>query len=265
MQKTTGVPEKLLTSKTLPKSPQLNFDDSAEYVDKCTSDLLEKNSKFKEGLQGFGAKLEVHSKRTNATFSQLCTRCNAMPTPYENYRIKVKDEHTRLYSVDFMDYSKVGKPQSGSCMQCHWGLDINKCLQRKADPLLSPPWYTLPCGYLLQVLLYLNGYGRCLGTHASVFVTIVRGDHDDGLPWPVTGTLSMGVLDSYQNARPIVKTFRLSCSYDKPTQESDTDIIATGCLDFIPKEILLDKRYVKDGIMRLEFKFDPRRLHREMS
>ena len=267
LEETTGVSEKHLTSKKLPQSSTFNFDDSAEYVDKCTSDLLEKNKKFKEELGDFDTKLELHSKRTNATFTQLCTKCSAVMNPNDSHHnIRVKDEHTDSYTTDFMDFSKVGKPQTDSCMQCHWGIDINKCLQRKVNSLFSPPWYNAPCGYQLQLLLYPNGYGHCMGTHASIFLTIVRGAHDGRLSWPVTGTFSMVILDLYHNARPIVKTFQLSCSFNKPEQNTTQNtIVATGCSEFISKEIILNKRYVENGIIRLEFKFNPSCLQQILS
>ena len=45
----------------------------------------------------------------------------------------------------------------------------------------------------LEVKAY--GTGEGLGTHVSVFVTLMKGEHDQHLQWPLTGELIIEVLN----------------------------------------------------------------------
>ena len=59
---------------------------------------------------------------------------------------------------------------------------VKKVLNRVVN---SPSFYTSPNGYHMKILVYPNGNGRGAGTHISVFVHLIEGDHDDTLSWPL--------------------------------------------------------------------------------
>jgi hypothetical protein len=126
------------------------------------------------------------------------------------------------------------------------------------EPLDSPWWCTHHGGYRMQAYIYLNGNGRCAGTHMSVFVRVVLGPDDRLLRWPLTGVLTVILVDQEKNARPIACTLRsdpASSSFQRPT---DSELnIACGCPEFASIDKLSDGRYVKDDIMFLEISFDP--------
>ena len=126
-------------------------------------------------------------------------------------------------------------------------------------PLDSPWWCTHRGGYRMQAHIYLNGNGRCAGTHMSVFVQVVLGPDDCLLRWPLMGVLTVILVDQEKNARPIACTLRsdpASSSFQRPIGTSEINI-ASGCPDFASTDILSDGRYVKDDIMFLQICFDP--------
>ena len=59
----------------------------------------------------------------------------------------------------------------------------------------SPPFYTHPKGYKMCLEVKAYGTGEGLGTHVSVFVTLMKGEHDQHLQWPLTGELIIEVLN----------------------------------------------------------------------
>ena len=63
------------------------------------------------------------------------------------------------------------------------------------DPWYSPPFYSGPGGYKLQLRVEANGYGSGKGTHLSVFVCLLKGENDDKLQWPFTGDLNLQLLN----------------------------------------------------------------------
>ena len=63
----------------------------------------------------------------------------------------------------------------------------------------SPSFYTSPEGYHLEVKVYANGYGYSKGTHVSVFLEALKGEHDGTLKWPFTGVVTFQLLNQLRN------------------------------------------------------------------
>ena len=59
----------------------------------------------------------------------------------------------------------------------------------------SPPFTTSPQGYTLCLRVDANGYGSGEGSHLSIFAYIMKGQHDDRLQWPFTGTIIIELLN----------------------------------------------------------------------
>ena len=116
----------------------------------------------------------------------------------------------------------------------------------KTTSLLSPPFYTSPCGYRLCARVYLNGDGLGKGSHVSLFLVVMKGEFDSLLPWPFAQHVTLCLLDQgTTNARHVVESFRpnsRSSSFQRPQSEMN---IASGCPLFVPLAALND-RYVKD-------------------
>ena len=62
-------------------------------------------------------------------------------------------------------------------------------------------WYSLPFyssdnnGYKLQLRVEANGYSSGKGTHLSLFVYLLKGEHDDRLMWPFNATITVKLLN----------------------------------------------------------------------
>ena len=65
--------------------------------------------------------------------------------------------------------------------------------------VFSPPFYSSPGGYKLCIKVYANGTGKGKDTHLSVYAYLMRGDDDDHLPWPFTGTVEVELLNQLKN------------------------------------------------------------------
>ena len=59
----------------------------------------------------------------------------------------------------------------------------------------SPPFTTSPQGYTLCLVVFANGAGSGEGSHLSIFAHIMKGQHDDRLQWPFTGTIMFELLN----------------------------------------------------------------------
>ena len=67
------------------------------------------------------------------------------------------------------------------------------------DLVYSPPFYTSPGGYKMCIRMDANGDGDGEGTHISVFACLMRGENDDHVPWPFTGTVTFKLLNQLED------------------------------------------------------------------
>ena len=69
----------------------------------------------------------------------------------------------------------------------------------------SPPYYTHIGGYKFCLEVYPNGDGSGKGTHLSVYVRLMDGEHDDDeLEWPFEGWITFELLN--QKERRVTTT-----------------------------------------------------------
>ena len=115
----------------------------------------------------------------------------------------------------------------------------------------SPAFYTSPSGYKMCMRLYLNGDGQARRTHLSLFLVILRGDHDAVLPWPFTHKISFCLYDQTVAQRHVLDSFRpdaQSNSFQRPRSNMN---IASGIPRFFPLTVIQQDNnpYVRDDSM----------------
>ena len=107
--------------------------------------------------------------------------------------------------------------------------------RRTDDEWYSPPFYSHLGGYKMCLNVCANGHGKGKGTHASVFVYLMRGEFDDDLKWPFSGeiTVQLKMTNPHEPQHSMVIVLGDDCSDDvvcKPTRERNS---GWGCLEFI--------------------------------
>ena len=55
-----------------------------------------------------------------------------------------------------------------------------------------------------------NGIGRGAGTHVSVSVCLMKGEHDDKLKWPFQGDIKIQLLNQKRDQEHVQKTIEFS-------------------------------------------------------
>ena len=69
----------------------------------------------------------------------------------------------------------------------------------------SPPFSTGRHGYKLCLAVDANGWGDGEGTHVGVSIFMMKGEHDDHLPWPFKGEIRVQLINHYVTALHIEK------------------------------------------------------------
>ena len=83
-------------------------------------------------------------------------------------------------------------------------------MKEKGLRFYGTPIYTHRGGYKLCPYVRPNGYGRGKGTHVSVCCFLMRGEHDDALPWPVDADVVLEMLNWRENKNHKRHTVTLS-------------------------------------------------------
>ena len=76
-----------------------------------------------------------------------------------------------------------------------------------ADPahyIQSEPFYSGRNGYKMCLRAYINGVGTGRNTHLSMELILLRGDHDQLLPWPFRQKVTLKLLDQDHEGDHIV-------------------------------------------------------------
>ena len=141
---------------------------------------------------------------------------------------------------------------------------FTKYTERKSnnDSVYSPPFYSSPGGYKLCIKVYANGTGKGKGTHLSVFAYLMRGDNDDHLPWPFTGTVEIELLNQLKDGLHHSRSIEFEKSDDIKRVKGD-DRASTGY--GYPKHILqssldyqacLNRQFLKDDCLYFRMTVD---------
>ena len=67
------------------------------------------------------------------------------------------------------------------------------------QPVQSPPFYTHPNGYHMDVEVHADGWDEYKGTHLAVSVVILEGMHDATLKWPFLGSVTVTLLNQLED------------------------------------------------------------------
>ena len=120
----------------------------------------------------------------------------------------------------------------------------------------SPGFYTKERGYQMYMKVFPNGFNTvgAHGSHISVWVPLMKGDHDDHLPWPVKGTLTVQLLNQLCNdnhSEPVKFQFDGSSAECQRVMQRSTARSGVWCFQFMHHKKLphdADKRcqYLKD-------------------
>ena len=118
------------------------------------------------------------------------------------------------------------------------------------DQWYSSPFYTHPQGYKFCVAVFANGWSDGTGTHVSVGVNMMGGEHDDRLEFPFRGTFHIKILNWRQDNNHAQGTVSITNDNDSDHKYGgrDAPLIASNNT-FLPNTSLhtTNSEYVNDN------------------
>ena len=129
------------------------------------------------------------------------------------------------------------------------------------DHWYSPSFYSrLEEGYKLCLRVRANGESEGSGTHLSIHIHLMRGDHDDTLKWPVRGKVKLELLNRKQDENHFASEIEFNDDSNPETtgrvingiqiSSGTAAFVGQGGATFIPQDLLFQD-YVKDDSIRI--------------
>ena len=122
----------------------------------------------------------------------------------------------------------------------------------------SPAFYTHEQGYKICIKVIPNGCGSGKGSHISVYIYHMKGEHDDLLHWPFQGDVVLEVLNWREDKRHYKKRIEYSGTSQYTNRVSETNMANYGWgeTECIPHTALThdpttNTEYVQDDCLRL--------------
>ena len=132
------------------------------------------------------------------------------------------------------------------------------------EVVYSPPFYTSPGGYKMCLQVNANGSGKGKDTHVSVFVHLMRGENDDHLTWPFTGTVVIELLNQLNDKihQKVTIQFMGDQKSSQRVENSDRAASGRGYTQFISHSSLAiaktdnpyETQYLKDDSLYFRYK-----------
>ncbi len=217
-----------------------------EYNQKFLCDDLIRSIKLNENLM---RALEI--QRLNET--KLKNELESLKQYFAYSQANILTLEERLYQIEHTSYD-------GTFL---WKIDnvcekITNAKNGLQYSIYSPAFYTHKNGYKLCARIYLNGDGMGLNTHLSLFIVLLKGEHDALLKWPFKYKIKFTLVDQLQNDLSIIDAFRpdqSSNSFQRPINDMN---IASGLPKFctLTKFLSSDYGYIRDDTMFIQINVD---------
>ena len=99
--------------------------------------------------------------------------------------------------------------------------------KRNDDEWYGPSFYSYT-GYKMCLRVSANGLGDGEGTHVSVYANLMKGDNDDSLSWPFTGTVTFELLNQLEDKNHHKETITFTADNDVSERVVDGEIAING-------------------------------------
>ena len=149
---------------------------------------------------------------------QFISHTDLVPTTNTEY---LSDDYLKLrvsvgvYSTPLLPLTAAWQ-DSLSTTQSGAQFTISEYSKRKQfnNRYFSPPFTTSPQGYRLCLNVRANGTGSGKGSHLSIYAYIMKGQHDDHLQWPFTGTIIIELLNWLEDKGHYKETLSIGTNND---------------------------------------------------
>ena len=138
---------------------------------------------------------------------------------------------------------------------------VDNFSQRRSDDdcWYSDPFFSHRGGYKLCLEVYPNGYRSSRGKWVSIFVTLLKGEYDDYLNWPLSASLSVTFVCHNNRTGSVSQqiTFSGSGAESQRVQDGYMAVDSRGVTNFIllnalyPVALIPERQYVVNNCVHI--------------
>ena len=208
------------------------IDNSVYYQDSELKALCTKQNEMDKQHKNTLARLQSIILAQNKEISQLKLKLERQEHARSNY-LWYSHVHVTQSQPPTLD------PVSNKDLNVFKFTDYAKRKSRNSSAF-SPPIYSSPGGYKMCINVLPNGAGKGKGTHVSVYAYLMRGENDDHLSWPFTGTIVVELLNQLTDRNHHSVTTKMSEDNDVSQRilEGDRAKSGYGCHLYIAHSYL---------------------------
>ncbi len=182
------------------------------------------------------ARCDIPSHLTTCEYQSISCKyaavgCGDKPLRKDLLEHQQNDQlHLRAISEKVLDLTKINSHlvMSNSIIPCTFKLTDFQGHKRANKVFHSPPFYTSKKGYKMCLNV------RATNIRVAVFACLMKGEYDDTLTWPFTGTVTVELLNQLDDANHYEKTFLFVKDSENDTRVVDCDMRKRlGLTDFI--------------------------------
>ena len=176
------------------------LEEKDEQIKQVEQNLEKQGQEFEEQLGGQQIEFQKHLQQRD---DQIQTNVKEKDEQIETLQAKNEELQQRIERISQQMLPMVNKMSSfaDKCVPPHDILCANyqKKKARAIPQFYSAPMYTHPAGYMFKLTIWANGINAGQGTHLSVSVHSLKGDHDAELKFPVKFTTTVQLLNQHRD------------------------------------------------------------------
>ena len=167
----------------------------------------------------FSSRVTNRETATGYGYHQFISHIDMAPTTNTEY---LRDDYLKLrvsaiiYSTPLLHLTPAWQDSLSTTQSGTAQFTISEYSKRKQlnNRYYSPPFTTSPQGYRLCLEVFANGYYNGKGSHLSIGAYIMKGQHDDNLQWPFTGTIIIELLNWLEDKGHYKRTLEIDINCD---------------------------------------------------
>ena len=137
-------------------------------------------------------RLQFKTEQQQEAIKQQQSQIDALECKTEQQQLVIEQYNSQMHSM-IATLNRVVGPTFFPPPETE--MDNFEQLKTADDAWYSPPFYSHIGGYKMCLVVDANGKESGAGTHVSVWIHLIRGEHDHHLQWPFRGEITIQLLN----------------------------------------------------------------------
>ncbi len=225
-------------------------------IDELNAEIRELNAKIEEQ----GSKMKQLDAEWRSRIEEQDAKLNEQGSVIAEQQCTIKQQQNEIEALILVLSQALPKPINPVFIPPPDFVMANFEAHRISENLWSSrPFYSHIGGYKMCLRVHANGSGTARGTHVSVLVQLMQGEHDEHLKWPFCGDITWQLINQKREVEHLQRTVNFNDTVgprgvaDSPSRQEIARLVR-GFSKFISHAELVagsqDKAYLKNDCLK---------------